>query len=527
MLTTTLPRRGTLGNLSPHGFHEVVYHEWGDPAARDVVVCVHGLTRNGRDFDVLGEALASTHRVFAIDLPGRGESAWLGDPADYVFPTYLSTLTALLARTGAERVAWVGTSLGGLLGMVMAAQPNTPVAKLVVNDVGPAIEPAALARIGAYVGADPQFASYDEVAAYIRSISPFGPQTPEQWDHLTRSCVRQRRRRPLGLRLRPGHRGAVSRQRGAARPVGPVGRDRVPDAAAARGGLRSADRGDGAGDDRARAATAAGRVRRRRPRPDAAVPGPGRAGAGVPARLRRVRPPSGTGTRADRAPAARTRRRHPGVAGAGIACRLRRCRRVRLQSVRTSRRHAAEPHPPVARPPPGQPARDPSGEGRAVARRDGAARPGRGGGPDRRRAGGDQPRDDERFAPAGAGRTLLDHRQRPLAGAREVVHQGVAPAGGRGAGGGQGGLVAVPRTRRLLQAPARARGRQAHPPGRPAADGGADPPLPAVHRAHAGQQLPVVLAGAAAHLARRPPHLRLRPRAQRPLRARPRRTSRR
>ena len=204
MLTSTLPRRGTLSNLSPHGFHEVVYHEWGDPAARDVVVCVHGLTRNGRDFDVLGEALASTHRVFAIDLPGRGESAWLGDPADYAFPTYLSTLTALLARTGAERVAWVGTSLGGLLGMVMAAQPNTPVAKLVVNDVGPAIEPAALARIGAYVGADPQFASYDEVAAYIRSISPFGPQTPEQWDHLTRSCVRQRPDGRWGFAYDPG-----------------------------------------------------------------------------------------------------------------------------------------------------------------------------------------------------------------------------------------------------------------------------------------------------------------------------------
>ena len=182
----------------------MVYHEWGDPAARDVVVCVHGLTRNGRDFDVLGEALAPTHRVFAIDLPGRGESAWLGDPADYVFPTYLSTLTALLARTGAERVAWVGTSLGGLLGMVVAAQPNTPVAKLVVNDVGPAIEPAALARIGAYVGADPQFASYDEVAAYIRSISPFGPQTPEQWDHLTRSCVRQRPDGRWGFAYDPG-----------------------------------------------------------------------------------------------------------------------------------------------------------------------------------------------------------------------------------------------------------------------------------------------------------------------------------
>ena len=153
---------------------------------------------------MLGEALAPTHRVFAVDLPGRGESAWLADPADYVFPTYLSTLTALLARTGAERVAWVGTSLGGLLGMVMAAQANTPIAKLVVNDVGPAIEPAALARIGTYVGVDPQFATYDEVATYIRSISPFGPHTPEQWEHLTRSCVRQRADGRWGFAYDPG-----------------------------------------------------------------------------------------------------------------------------------------------------------------------------------------------------------------------------------------------------------------------------------------------------------------------------------
>jgi pimeloyl-ACP methyl ester carboxylesterase len=192
MLTATLPRRGSFKGLSPHGFHDVVYHEWGDPAARNVVVCVHGLTRNGRDFDVLGEALAPTHRVFAVDLPGRGESAWLADPADYVFPTYLATLTALLARTGAERVGWVGTSLGGLLGMVMAAQPNSPIARLVVNDVGPAIEPAALARIGGYVGADPQFATFAEIDAYVRAISPFGPLTAAQWEHLTRTCVRQR-----------------------------------------------------------------------------------------------------------------------------------------------------------------------------------------------------------------------------------------------------------------------------------------------------------------------------------------------
>ena len=97
MLTRTAPRRRSLKSLSPHGFHRVVWHEWGDADNPRVVVCVHGLTRTGRDFDVLGEALASTHRVLAVDMPGRGCSEWLSDKSDYVYPTYLSTLTALAA----------------------------------------------------------------------------------------------------------------------------------------------------------------------------------------------------------------------------------------------------------------------------------------------------------------------------------------------------------------------------------------------------------------------------------------------
>ncbi len=192
-LTRMAPRRLHFSSLSPHGFHRVCYHEWGDPQNRDVVICVHGLTRNGRDFDVLGEYLAPTHRVLAVDMPGRGLSDWLADASDYVFPTYLTTLTALIARSGAERVGWVGTSMGGLLGMVMAAQPNSPIARLVVNDIGPQIEPAALARIGSYVGLDPTFASYAEARTYIGAVSaPFGELSDAQWDHLTRTTVRQR-----------------------------------------------------------------------------------------------------------------------------------------------------------------------------------------------------------------------------------------------------------------------------------------------------------------------------------------------
>jgi len=202
---TVLHREREFKSLSPHGFHRVVYDEWGDPDNMRVVVCVHGVGRNARDFTDLAASLLDTHRVISIDMPGRGRSEWLADPNDYVFPTYLTVLTALIARTGAQAVDWVGTSMGGLLGIVLAAQPNTPIAKLVVNDVGPAIEPAALERIRGYFGLDPTFATYDEIAQYIRNVSaPFGPHTDEQWDRLTASNVRQRADGRWGLAYDPG-----------------------------------------------------------------------------------------------------------------------------------------------------------------------------------------------------------------------------------------------------------------------------------------------------------------------------------
>jgi pimeloyl-ACP methyl ester carboxylesterase len=193
MLTRTVPRTRHFLGLTPHGFHRVVYYEWGARDNANVVVCVHGIGRNGRDFDVLGEALAPSHRVLAIDMPGRGASEWLRDPMDYVTPIYLGTLTALIAASGADEVAWVGTSMGALLGMIAAAQPQTPVRRLVVNDAGPLIEAAALARIAQYFGTDPSFATYDELGAYIRTISaPFGPLTDAQWAHVARTNARQR-----------------------------------------------------------------------------------------------------------------------------------------------------------------------------------------------------------------------------------------------------------------------------------------------------------------------------------------------
>ncbi len=205
MLTATTPRTRDFRSLALHGFHRVVYYEWGDPANDRVAICVHGLSRNGRDFDVLAEALAPTHRVLSVDMPGRGASEWLANPADYTFPTYLTTLTALVARSGAQSVDWVGTSMGALLGMVMAAQAGTPVARLVVNDAGPVIEPAALARIREYVGLAPAFATLAEADAYIRRVSaPFGTLTDAQWDHLTRTSVAQRSDGQWTLTYDPG-----------------------------------------------------------------------------------------------------------------------------------------------------------------------------------------------------------------------------------------------------------------------------------------------------------------------------------
>ena len=128
----------SLLGLSAAGFHRIAYTDWGDPAAERVVVCVHGLTRNGRDFDWLAESLADRGaRVVCPDIVGRGRSDWLANAAGYTDPQYLADLTALIARLGVSEVSWVGTSMGGLLGMVLAAQPNTPIRRLVINDVGP------------------------------------------------------------------------------------------------------------------------------------------------------------------------------------------------------------------------------------------------------------------------------------------------------------------------------------------------------------------------------------------------------
>jgi pimeloyl-ACP methyl ester carboxylesterase len=171
--------------LGPHGFHRVAYTEWGDPGDPRVVVCVHGLTRNGRDFDFLAQALAAQRRVLCPDVAGRGHSDWLTHEDDYSYPLYLSDMAALIARSGAEQVDWIGTSMGGLIGMMLAAQAHTPIRRLVVNDVGPFVPRASLERIAQYVGKAPAFADLDALERYLRQVSaPFGPLTDDQWRHL-------------------------------------------------------------------------------------------------------------------------------------------------------------------------------------------------------------------------------------------------------------------------------------------------------------------------------------------------------
>lgn len=185
-------RQGNVRCLTPEGFHRMAYVEWGDPDNPRVLVCAHGLTRCSRDFDFLAQALASDYRVVCPDVVGRGDSGWLKNPMYYMLPTYAADMTTLIARIGAEEVHWVGTSMGGLIGMTLAAMPDTPISRLVLNDVGPVVTAASLARIGTYVGKAPRFPSLAVAEQYVRITSAsFGPHSEAQWRFLTEHVVRQ------------------------------------------------------------------------------------------------------------------------------------------------------------------------------------------------------------------------------------------------------------------------------------------------------------------------------------------------
>lgn len=186
--------------------HQMAYWQWGDAASGHVVLCVHGLTRQGRDFDTLArelceraQAAGSTLRIICPDVAGRGQSDWLKDPAGYQIPFYAADMLCLLAQLHAQApvqtLDWVGTSMGGLIGMAVCGYPESPlpqpVRKLVLNDVGPTLEWSALQRIGAYLGKSGEFDSLQQAADAMWAISSsFGPHTSEQWLALSRHMVK-------------------------------------------------------------------------------------------------------------------------------------------------------------------------------------------------------------------------------------------------------------------------------------------------------------------------------------------------
>ncbi len=186
--------------------HQMAYWPWGDAASGHVVLCVHGLTRQGRDFDTLARALCERTqkagvplRVVCPDVVGRGQSDWLKDPTGYQIPFYAADMLCLLAQlyaqTPVRTLDWVGTSMGGLIGLALCGHPAAPlpqaVRKLVLNDVGPTLEWSALQRIGAYLGKSGEFDNLQQAADAMWAISSsFGPHTPEQWLALCRHMVK-------------------------------------------------------------------------------------------------------------------------------------------------------------------------------------------------------------------------------------------------------------------------------------------------------------------------------------------------
>ena len=180
---------------SPAGLHRMAYKEWGDPDNPRVLVCVHGVTRVADDFDHLARALADTYRVVCPDVVGRGRSGRLRDPQHYTVPQYVADMVTLIARVTRDDsvgVHWFGTSMGGLIGMILASLHETPIRKLVLNDIGPVLDGAAVARIGEYIGQDIRFPDFDTGAAYVKAVSmSFGPHTDEEWFKLASDVLRQ------------------------------------------------------------------------------------------------------------------------------------------------------------------------------------------------------------------------------------------------------------------------------------------------------------------------------------------------
>lgn len=180
---------------SPAGLHWVAYKQWGDPANPRVLVCVHGVTRVSDDFDALALALSDRYRVVCPDIVGRGRSSHLADPAFYTVEQYLADMVTLIARVtanGPGQVHWFGTSMGGLIGMLLAAYDQSPISRLVLNDIGPVLDSEALLRIGQYIGQEISFPSFEAGLAYVKLVSAsFGPHSESEWAKLAGDVLRR------------------------------------------------------------------------------------------------------------------------------------------------------------------------------------------------------------------------------------------------------------------------------------------------------------------------------------------------
>ena len=163
--------------------HRMAYHAWGDPKNSKVLLCVHGLTRRGSDFKTLAEAMCDDYYVVCPDIVGRGDSDRLSNPMQYAVPQYVADIAQLVKTLGVSQVDWLGTSMGGLIGMVYAAMPNSPIRKMLINDVGPKIEADAIKRLGSYVGQPFSFASRADALDRLNAIcATFGEHTPDEWE---------------------------------------------------------------------------------------------------------------------------------------------------------------------------------------------------------------------------------------------------------------------------------------------------------------------------------------------------------
>jgi len=171
--------------LSSEGFHRNYYREWGNPNSEHTIICAHGVTRLSRDFDVLAESLSEKYRVICPDIVGRGYSDWLGNKQNYNFLQYCADMNALISHLNVERVHWIGTSMGGIIGMILGALQNTPIESLILNDVGPDIKRVELQRLGKYIGRAPTFATKEELFEYYRNTyQAFGEVADDEWKNM-------------------------------------------------------------------------------------------------------------------------------------------------------------------------------------------------------------------------------------------------------------------------------------------------------------------------------------------------------